>query len=208
MDLLGHGASPTPVGANDLAANAAAAKAVWQGPGWVIGHSYGAAVAVRFALDHPDRVTRLVLIEPVLFALADGTQAQAKFQQDFLPVSAALAQDDLETAARHFMAIWDDRIPWQAIPPAMRAYAADRMPFIRDSAADLEQDQTGIGAAGVLEDLHVPTTLIRGENTHPVIAAVHDCLAARLPSAAQRVIADAGHMAPLTHAEAVAKAIT
>ena len=36
----------------------------------LVGHSYGAALALRMAVERPDRVSSLVLVEPVFFAAA------------------------------------------------------------------------------------------------------------------------------------------
>ncbi|GAA2414397.1 hypothetical protein GCM10010191_25450 [Actinomadura vinacea] len=65
-DWRGHGLSertPSGYGTADMAADLAALTAGLP-PFALAGHSYGAAVAVRFALDHPGRVTRLALIDP------------------------------------------------------------------------------------------------------------------------------------------------
>lgn len=204
MDLLGHGANPAPDGPNDLQTNAAAAQRVWDGPGWVIGHSYGAAVAVRFALNHPDRVTRLVLIEPVLFAAARDSAGYAQFQKDFIPIGDAFDSRDMDAAAQHFMALWGDGTPWSKTPEKLRNYAAKRMPFIAESTGDLEHDRSGIFALGALEQLAMPTILIRGETTHPVISDIHAALARRIPDATQHVVVGAGHMAPISHTADVA----
>jgi len=207
MDLLGHGANPPPDGPNDLRANANAAAALWKQAGWVVGHSYGAAVALRFALDHPERVSRLVLIEPVLFAAAAGGAGLAQLEKDFAPIAQAFSADDMETAARNFMALWGNETPWSKVPAQLRAYATARMGFIAESAADLEEDATGILSGAGLENLNVPTLLIRGKTTHPVIAEIHDALEHRLPNAAQAMISGAGHMAPVSHSADVADAI-
>lgn len=207
MDLLGHGMNQPPDRPNSLAANAAAAADLWTGPGWVTGHSYGAAVAIRFALDHPDRVTHLVLIEPVLFAAASHAAGYAQFRKDFIPIGEAFAANDMDRAAQHFIALWGDGTPWADVPKPLRDYAVHRMDFIAQSAADLEEDQSGMCAAGVLEELNIPVTLIRGATSHPVIADVHDKLAECLPNATQHVVAGAGHMAPITHTADVADII-
>ena len=34
----------------------------------VVGHSFGAAIALRMAVEHPDRIRSLTLFEPVFFA--------------------------------------------------------------------------------------------------------------------------------------------
>ena len=41
----------------------------------LVGHSYGAAVALTGALAHPARVNALVLFEPALFSLVDAHMA-------------------------------------------------------------------------------------------------------------------------------------
>jgi pimeloyl-ACP methyl ester carboxylesterase len=87
-DLRGHGRSErTPSGydlatmAGDLDALAAAFQGQAGAPLDLIGHSYGALVALRFALDHPARVRRLALVEaplpPSRFGELDAFAARA-----------------------------------------------------------------------------------------------------------------------------------
>jgi pimeloyl-ACP methyl ester carboxylesterase len=79
-DLRGHGLSErTPAGYDTatLAADLAALTADLP-PFAVAGHSYGAAVAVRFALAHPGRATRLALIEPPFGGSSNGVPAPAQ----------------------------------------------------------------------------------------------------------------------------------
>ena len=42
----------------------------------LVGHSYGAAIALIAAIEHPDRVQALILYEPTLFALLDAESPQ------------------------------------------------------------------------------------------------------------------------------------
>ncbi len=70
-DLRGHGHSDRTAGGYDLATLAGDLGALidQQFPGEavaLIGHSYGALVALRFALDQPSRVARLALVEAPL----------------------------------------------------------------------------------------------------------------------------------------------
>ena len=78
-DLRGHGLSertPSGYGTATLAADVAALTADLP-PFALAGHSYGAAIAVRFALAHPGRVTRLALIEAPFGALPTTPSAGA-----------------------------------------------------------------------------------------------------------------------------------
>ncbi len=69
-DLRGHGRSQAERAGYDVASGAADLSALVgelsSGPVHVVGHSWGALVALRFALDHPDRVVRLGLVEAPL----------------------------------------------------------------------------------------------------------------------------------------------
>lgn len=69
-DLRGHGRSERARSGYDLATMTADLAALVEGFGLqplaLAGHSYGALVALRFALDHPQRVARLVLVEAPL----------------------------------------------------------------------------------------------------------------------------------------------
>ncbi len=69
-DLRGHGLSEraregydTRTMARDLEA---VASSFTRQPFTLVGHSYGAVIALRFALDHPDQVNKLVLVEAPL----------------------------------------------------------------------------------------------------------------------------------------------
>ncbi len=68
----------------------------------VIGHSYGATVALRLALDHPAKVRSLTLVEPPLFSLAADTPAFAAHAAAMAAFDAALAAGEPREAARRF----------------------------------------------------------------------------------------------------------
>lgn len=68
-DLRGHGRSERAPSGYDLAsmaADLAALTADLPAPIDLVGHSWGGLVALRFALDHPDRVRRLAVVEAPL----------------------------------------------------------------------------------------------------------------------------------------------
>ncbi|HZJ70326.1 MAG TPA: alpha/beta fold hydrolase, partial [Planctomycetota bacterium] len=72
----------------------------------LVGHSYGAAVALRAALDRPERVRALVLYEPTLFALIDADapppNAADGIRQAVADTALALERSDRNRAAEAF----------------------------------------------------------------------------------------------------------
>ncbi len=68
LDRPGHGWSEAPAGPLGLAENAAALTALLRARGLervtLVGHSYGAAVALRAALDSPELVSHVVAVAP------------------------------------------------------------------------------------------------------------------------------------------------
>lgn len=80
MDRPGHGHSERPSDAQTLAIQAEQAAGVLRqlAPGEkaiVVGHSFGGAVSLRLALDHPDLVDGLVLLAPVSHDWGGGGEA-------------------------------------------------------------------------------------------------------------------------------------
>lgn len=68
-DLRGHGRSeraPSGYDVRTMAGDLAALTADLPGAFDVVGHSWGGVVALRFALDHPERVRRLVIVDAPL----------------------------------------------------------------------------------------------------------------------------------------------
>lgn len=175
-------------------------------PAHVLGHSFGATVALRLAMERPDLVTRLTLIEPVFFAAAKGTPEYDQHRRDFAPFERAMQAGQRAEAAEAFLNLWG-AIPWRAMTAKMRQDAIDRIHLVPAGGLDIENDVNGLLDPGRLEALTIPVTLIMGGKTQPVVGAIHRALMARLHNARNVVIDGAGHMVPLTHAGNVAAAM-
>ena len=175
------------------------------GPTDIIGHSFGATVALRLAVERPDLVRSLILYEPVFFgvALADHPDLRAPHEAEMAMHSQGLAAGDYCRAAEGFVRVWGDGRDWADLPETVRASMAAQMPLIEAAMPALYDDAGGMLASGALERISAPALLLEGSESPAIIASINEGLAARLGRVERSVIIGAGHMGPITHPEQV-----
>jgi pimeloyl-ACP methyl ester carboxylesterase len=215
-DLHGYGESdrrPGPASPG-LADGAALADAVLAGsaePIHLVGHSYGGAVALRFAAERPERLRSLTLIEPVAFHLLcgapEGTAEHGLFRE-----VAALAADVTQSAAEgdgrrgmaRFIDYWNGAGTWMRMRPDAQSAMARQAPRV---ALDFRAAMTDPTRLRALRGIAVPTLILRGSTSPRPTRRITALVAQVLPNARLQTIEGAGHMLPLTHHEAVNAAI-
>ena len=214
-DQPSHGRAADWDGRTDLhglttRASIAMAEAIGSGgPVDLLGHSFGGTVALRIALERPDLVRSLTLIEPVIFAAARsaGDPAYAPFRAAHLEFAALVKAGQRRAAAALFHGIWGTGDAFADLPEKSRAYMEARIHLIEVQNPVLLEDGAGLLRFMGLEAVGVPVLLIEGADSPPIIAAVHAELARRLPMARRFSVTGAGHMVPVTHPGAVAEAV-
>ncbi|MBR9764374.1 MAG: alpha/beta hydrolase [Rhodobacteraceae bacterium] len=213
MDLPGHGRSadwdPARSFQQQAREMAEAVIADWGGPVDVLGHSFGATVALRLAVDRPGLVRSLALYEPVFFTPAFRMFAglEARHDAELAPYQSAWKAGDRESAARAFMATWGDGRPWEALPEGQRAAFTSRIHLI-DAIRDTNYgDPAGMLSEGKLAALSCPVLLMDGAESPVYVARINDVLQAEMPFARREVLPGAAHMGVLTHPDQVAARI-
>jgi pimeloyl-ACP methyl ester carboxylesterase len=209
IELPGHGLAEPWDKTRDFADQALelALEEMPSDPVPLIGHSFGAVLALRIAVERPYRVSSLVLIEPVFFAAVKGRWAFDKIERDLAPFAKKMAAAEHATAAREFHKLWGDGTPWNDLPAERRSYIVDRVPLIVAGNTLIFDDRPGILKPGRLEELTMPVTFIDGGDTHPVIPEIISTIGDRIPDAEWVTIPKAGHMVPVTHPELVLEAM-
>lgn len=180
----------------------------------VVGHSMGGGVAAFIAANHPDRFSRLVLIEPIIFP------ADYFGERD--------GSNPMSDAARKRRMVWDsvDQIiesyrtrpafeRW--IPYALRIYA-EHGTFRREAGhvelkcpgvieAQLFDNSSSLNTWDLLDRIDTPALVIRGALTESPVGALAERVADRLPNARLLSIEDAGHMAPMERPDVIAREV-
>jgi pimeloyl-ACP methyl ester carboxylesterase len=215
-DLYGYGETDAWPGQGPLrlAEEAALADAVLaqaRDPVHLVGHSYGGAVALRFALQQPGRLRSLTLIEPVAFHLLRGSPAVAADRSLFFAVaemadvvSRATATGDYRGAMARFVDYWNGDGAWSRTKPEVQAALARRTPKV---ALNFWATMTESTPRSAYRHIAVPTLVLRGSVSPPPTRRIAELVADALPKARLQTIAGAGHMLPLTHREAVNAAV-
>jgi pimeloyl-ACP methyl ester carboxylesterase len=183
-DLPGHGASAAPPGPLDadrmLAWLGELLERTCPGPPVLVGRGLGGAVAARFAVEHGDRLDRLVLVDSFGLAPFDPDPAFGQALRRFAEEPTPDTRDglfrqcfvDLDGLAGQLGERW----------AALAAYALDRArtPAMAAALGGLmpELAMPAIPAAD-LDRIAVPTTLIWGRQDLQVRLAVAEAASAR-----------------------------
>ena len=175
----------------------------------LIGHSFGGTVALRIALERPDLVRSLTLIEPVIFAAAQaaGDPAFAPFLEGHLTFAGLVQAGRMAEAAALFHSHWGSGEPLADLPGRARRYMVDRIHLIVAQNPVLMEDAAGLLRPCGMESIAVPVLLVEGAKSPRVIAAIQTELARRLPQVTRLSVPGAGHMVPITHPQSVARAV-
>ena len=209
IELPGHGLAEDYDTTRDFADQAVelALDEMPSDPVPLIGHSFGAVLALRIAVERPYRVSSLVLVEPPFFAAVKDRWAYEKVERDLAPFTKKMAAGEHATAAKEFHAIWGDGTPWSELSPDQRAYMVDRVTLIPPGNTLLFDDRPGLLKPDRLEELEMPVTFVDGGDTHPVIPEIISTIGDRIPDAEWVTVPGAGHMLPITHPDRLLEAI-
>lgn len=171
-------------------------------PTYLVGHSYGAAVALKAALLHPGRFAGLALYEPTLFALVDRTTPRDVdgIRNAVSAGAERLDAGDDDGAARSFIDFWMGQGSWDRTP-------AERRPAVARSGRNLRRWAHALMTEPATQDdlrgITVPVLLMTGERSPRSSLSVADLLSATLPQVRRVRFDQLGHMAPVTHPDPV-----
>ena len=198
--------TPPPVSISDHASDAAALLEHLDIPhAHIAGHSSGAAVAAQLALDHPDTVRTLVLMELSLLSVPSGES----FLEQAGPAFEAYGRGDPSRALALFMTAVSG-LEWTAcgplleerIPGALAQGIEDADTFFGVELPALTKWEFGSKQAA---SIGRPVLSVLGSETEPLWVEVAAFLRACVPQLEELTVEGVGHLLHIQRPEPVAR---
>jgi pimeloyl-ACP methyl ester carboxylesterase len=198
--------TPPPVSIGEHAADAAALlDHVGVRRAHIAGHSTGASIGAQLALDHPEKVHTLTLLEPTLVSLPLG----AAFLKAAGPVFEAHERGDHSGAFAMFVAAASG-LDWETC----RALLEERIPGVVAQSIKDADTFFGVELPAVTEwtfgpeqaaAIGRPVLSVIGSETQPLWLEIAEFLRSSLPQVEELTVDGAGHLLHIQRPEPVAR---
>lgn len=212
IDLPGHGGTefdPTLDIQDQACETTIAVLERLDGPAHLVGHSFGATIALRCAVERPDLVASVSMYEPVYFSLlaAGNPEAYKLEMADAEAFAKHLLASEWQQAAEAFLDRWGSHGGFQVMPEAQKEYMLKTIPMILENTHSVIEDRVGPVTLANIGKLNVPCLLMEGARSPETIRLLNDLLEAALPNVQRRVFHTTGHMGPISHAPEFARVV-
>jgi pimeloyl-ACP methyl ester carboxylesterase len=176
--------------------------------GWrtahLVGHSYGALIALQLAMDAPARARSLVLLEPALRGVPSSAQVVASLS----PVVGAYGRGDRAAAVDLFLqtvcgAGYRDTLE-RVVPGAFGTAVEHADVFFQVEMPVVQQWSFGPAEAASVAQ---PVLNVAGARTAPRFVEGADLLQGSFPMAERFTLPEAGHLLMVENAKALADAL-
>jgi lipase len=169
----------------------------------LVGHSFGGALCVAYAIKFPHRVRRMVLIEPNLPTLLKGFDPVEweRFGVAAGKVAQFAKAGNGEESAKACFEYNLSAAGWASLPEKVRSIISKlTLNAIAAQTAALAEFSPDLGTLG---KCNFPILILVGTNTCTGLRRMSEAFQKLVPNSRLEWVEGAGHMLPSTHATAV-----
>lgn len=168
-------------------------------PVHLVGHSFGAAVALKIALTRPDLIKSLTLYEPAAFHfLKSGDQQERALFDGISQISNSVSDNHAAgtpaLGMQTFVDFWNGTGAWDKMPQHTQDNLSTLAPAIM---SDFANGYTETWSLDDLADLQMPVLMLMGMDSPDVAQHVAMRIADAIPHSRLAMLPDLGHMAPV-----------
>ncbi|MCP4432342.1 MAG: alpha/beta hydrolase, partial [Gammaproteobacteria bacterium] len=179
------------------------------GPIHLVGHSYGAAVAIKLAMAFPERFSSLTVYEPVLFSLLFSNPNTQQMAGEVMRVMSNIQIDcrlgQTNEATRKFIDFWSGSGTWNQFPGERQTEMSARIEVVLSNFRALLAEQDTLQKLG---ELNIPTLCLYGLQSPSLSIKISKMLGKIMPDIRLQSQVDMGHMGPITHGQQIDQLIT
>ena len=171
----------------------------------VVGHSYGAAIALQLATQTPRMAQSVTLLEPPLLAAAGG----ADVNEGLAGLIQRYCTGDKLGALQQFMTNtagedWEEKVSATMGPKALQQALEECESFFEVELPALRQWRFDSETA---YRVLAPALSIMGDDTTPFMQSSHESLVRWIPGCMQMVVFGTNHLLPLSPPKRVAQGV-
>ncbi|HTQ54993.1 MAG TPA: alpha/beta hydrolase [Bryobacteraceae bacterium] len=206
-DLRGHGYSDVPLTGYTVADMAEDLRCFLDAMGIkrpiLVGHSFGADICMYFSLLHPERVTKLVALEPGLAALV-----HMRNDKDWVGWSAWVAKleeagiqvpEDKRSDAEYLLQVSLETPKFYGPARGLPRNREPLLHLIRNTSLLKDYEVVGAMTLDAVRTIRTPTLLVYGHNSHFISS--YEFLHRALPNCKPVLLPGGEHFGPLEQPE-------
>ena len=160
----------------------------------IMGHSYGAMIALRVAIDRPDKVKSLVLGEPVVETIVSGTKTGDSLIVDFRKKTEKAVDfyrnGNTEKSLRWFLTMVLGEDIFDQVPTEVQNAWLQNM--VEGICIADTRDMSSISKQAI-SNIEIPTLLISGTQSPMLFQVVSDSLNKIIPNSSLKKLPNTSH---------------
>lgn len=207
IDILGYGEADDVIDETSYnfnieleRVNEALLSIIGEKPFHLVGHSCGGAIALKLAVENPEKILSMSLYEPVAFHLLPDDSEAKKLSDSF---AKQINSNDPYLAAEKFTDFWNQKGFFHSLPQKVQSSMAKGMTKVNLDFIGLTSETYTLTD---MKYIQAPVLIMVGENTQNLSKILSKLIASPF-ELIKSLNFPSGHMGPISHAHIIQPSI-